>query len=56
MSIHIKESHKGRLHENLGVPKGKKIPAAALERAIHSSSGALRKQAQFAKNARSWKH
>jgi hypothetical protein len=52
----IKPSHKGRLHANLGVPAGQKIPAAKLETAKHSKSPAIRKQANFAANARKWKH
>ena len=54
MAINIKPSHKGRLHENLGVAKGKKIPAERLESAKHSKNAAVRKQANFALNARKW--
>jgi hypothetical protein len=53
---HIKPSHQGRLHRNLGVPQGQRIPAATLEAASHSTSAAIRKQAAFAKAARSWNH
>jgi hypothetical protein len=56
MSIHIKPSHKGLLHEKLGVAQGKHIPASKIERAEHSSSPALRKEAQFAENASHWHH
>lgn len=52
MAIQIKPSHKGLLHKKLGVPQGKKIPAARLEKAEHSKSPALRKEARFAKNAK----
>lgn len=55
-SIHIKKSHQGMLHEDLGVAKGKKIPVAAIEKAAHSSDPATRKRAQFALNARKWNH
>lgn len=53
--IHIKAANKGKLHKQLGVAKGKKIPAADL--AIKpSDSPATRKRKTFAKNARKWNH
>lgn len=53
--IHIKESRKGLLHKDLGVPQGKKIPASKL--AIKSSDGpAIRKRKQFAINAKKFNH
>ena len=52
--IHIKASHKGLLHEKLGVPQGQPIPAGKIKSAEHSSSPALRKEAQFADNAKKW--
>lgn len=54
MTIKIKPSHKGLLHKKLGVPQGNPIPVAKLEKAAHSKSPALRKEAQFALNARMW--
>lgn len=54
MGIMIKPSHKGLLHKKLGVPQGKKIPAAKLDKALKSKSPALRKEANFAKNAKEW--
>jgi hypothetical protein len=54
--IHIKASHKGRLHTALGVPQGQRIPAGKLARARHSSSMALRRMANFATNAKSFSH
>jgi hypothetical protein len=56
MSIRIKPSHRGRLHEKLGVPANKPIPPGKLAAALHSKSEELRSEAQFAKNAKSWKH
>ncbi len=53
--IHIKPENKGLLHKELGVPEGKKIPEAKLEKAKHSSSAAERKRATFAENAKHWK-
>jgi hypothetical protein len=43
--MHMK---KGALHEELGVPKGKKIPAKKLEKAEHSKNPKLKKRAQLA--------
>ena len=54
--IHIKPSHKGLLHKNLGVKKGKKIPLSKLMAAKHSESPAERKRATFALNAKHWAH
>lgn len=56
MSIHIKKSHVGRLHEDLGIPKGEKIPAKKLEQAKNSGSAAERKRALFAINASHFLH
>jgi putative heme iron utilization protein len=56
MAIHIKPENKGKLHANLGVPSGQKIPVSRLESAKHSSSAAVRKRATFAMNARHWHH
>ncbi len=52
--IHIKPSHKGRLHAALGVPQGHPIPAAKIAAAKNSASPAVRKEATFAQNARRW--
>ena len=54
--IHIKKSHKGLLHKKLGVPQGQKIPASRLAAAKRSKSPALRKEANFAINAKGFKH
>jgi oligoendopeptidase F len=54
--IKIKPSHKGLLHKNLGVAKGKKLTVAQEEKAKSSKSPAVRKRATFALNARSWNH
>lgn len=56
MGIRIKPSRKGSLHKALGVPKGKKISEKKLEKAEHSKNPKLRKKAQFAENAKKWKH
>ena len=54
--IHIKPENKGKLHETMGVPEGKKIPLAALEKEKSSDDPATRKRANFAINARKWHH
>ncbi len=56
MTIAIKPSHRGLLHRSLGIAMRHKIPAAALEKAAHSKDPAMRKRAQFALNAKKWKH
>lgn len=56
MSIHIKKSHRGLLHKNLGVAQGKPISASKLAKAKNSKSAAVRKRATFAQNARGWTH
>jgi hypothetical protein len=50
VGIHIKPSHKGLLHEDLGIPQGQPIPRAKEEAAKHSSNPAVRKRANFALN------
>ncbi len=53
--IHIKKSHEGLLHKDLGVKKGEKIPASKLK--IKSTdSEAVRKRKQFALNAKKFHH
>jgi hypothetical protein len=56
MAIHIKPSHKGLLHKNLGISSKKGIPLKSLVKAKQSSSPAVRKRATFALNARKWNH
>ena len=52
----IKPSHKGLLHNDLGISPGKKIPLSSMLKAVHSADSAERKRAQFAVNARKWDH
>ena len=54
MAIHIK--HPGLLHKKLHIRKGAKIPLNILEKEVHSKSPAMRREAQFALNARKFKH
>lgn len=55
MAIMIKKANRGKLHKALGVKKGTKIPASKL--AIKKTdSPAVKKEKQFALNAKKWKH
>lgn len=56
MAIKIKPSHKGLLHRRLNIPEGKPIPLNTLLRAKHAKSAEERKEANFAVNARKFKH
>jgi len=46
--------HKGKLHRELGVPVGKKIPAKRLEQAEHSKKPAVRRDAKRAETMKKW--
>lgn len=54
--IHIKPSHKGLLHKDLGVPSGQPIPTSKLRSAVHSSNPKVRRRAIFAQNAKRFNH
>lgn len=41
--------HPGKLHKELGVAEGKKIPAKKLEKAEHSKNPTIRREANLAK-------
>lgn len=47
---------KGKLHRELGVPVGKKIPPAKLAAAEKSSKPEVRRDAIRAKTMEGWKH
>lgn len=47
--------HPGALHEELGVPQGKKIPEAKLEKAAHAG-GKLGQRARFAETLKGLPH
>ncbi len=51
MKIKVKE---GALHDQLDLPRDKKIPAAELERLKNSKNPRTRKRVQFALSARRW--
>jgi hypothetical protein len=46
--------HPGALHKSLHVAKGKKIPAAKLNKALHSKNTSLRAKANLAKTLKSF--
>lgn len=48
--VHIKPSHRGRLHRDLGIPEGKPIPMAKKLAAKKSPNPRIRKEANFAVN------
>lgn len=54
MAIKIKPENKGKLREELGVPKGKNIPSKTLNAAEKTASPAEKKRIVFAKNAKEW--
>ncbi len=45
----IPKSHRGKLHKELGVPIGEKIPAKKLAKAAKSKSPTIRKEVALAK-------
>jgi oligoendopeptidase F len=47
---------KGKLHRELGVAEGEKIPAKKLSSALHSKSTEVRNDAIRAKTMMGWKH
>ncbi len=51
----LNPNNKGDLHRRTRTPKGKKIPAAKLEKALHSKDPKTRHEAQFAENVRKGK-
>jgi hypothetical protein len=47
---------KGKLHEELGVPKDEKIPMSKLQKALHSKNTEVRNDAIRAKTMEGWNH
>lgn len=47
---------KGKLHREIGVPAGQKIPAAKLASAVHSKNPEIRRDAIRAKTMEGWSH
>ena len=48
--------HKGKLHRELGIPEGQKIPQDRLAKAEHSSNPEVRRDAIRAKTMEGWHH
>lgn len=48
--------HKGKLHRELGIPEGQKIPASRLASAERSSNPEVKRDAIRAKTMEGWKH
>ena len=55
MAIRIKPSHKGLLHKNLGVKKGKKLTSKQIA-VKPGDSTAVKRRKIFAQNAKKWHH
>jgi hypothetical protein len=47
---------RGKLHRELGIPEGQKIPAGRLASAEHSSNPEVRRDAIRAKTMEGWRH
>ena len=47
---------KGKLHREIGVPEGEKIPAAKLEAAEHSENPEIKRDAKRAETMEKWHH
>jgi hypothetical protein len=56
MAINIKPSHAGRFHRWAGVPEGQPIPAGKIAEGLRSKDPHVRQMANFARNARHFKH
>ena len=54
--LHKAIKHPGALHRDLGVPQGKKIPAAKLAKATHSSNPKVAERARLAETMKGFKH
>lgn len=46
--------HPGKLHRELGVKQGEKIPSKKLTKAMHSKNPTIRKEANLAKTLKSF--
>ena len=47
---------KGKLHREMGIPVGEKIPAGKLRSATHSSNPEIRRDAIRAETMKKWHH
>jgi hypothetical protein len=56
MAIHINPAHKGKFARAVGKKPGTPISGSDIRKGLNSSSGTERKEANFAKVARTWNH
>lgn len=56
MAIKINPANKGKLRAATGTKKGQKIPVSKLQDMKKNGTPAEKKRANFALNARKWKH
>jgi len=56
MAINIKPSHEGRFHRDVGKSVDQPITEADIQQGLHSEDPAVRRRANFARNARKWHH
>ena len=54
--IHINPANKGKLRKATGAKKGANIPVAKLQDLKKNGTPAEKKRANFALNAKKWKH
>jgi oligoendopeptidase F len=54
--INIKPSNAGKLRRSTKTKKGSKIPVSTLKKLKNSKNPKTRRRANFALNARKWKH
>jgi hypothetical protein len=47
---------KGKLHREMGIPVGQKIPAQRLKAATHSSNPSIKRDAIRAETMKGWHH
>ena len=47
---------KGKLHREMGIPEGQKIPSDRLRKATHSKDPEIRRDAIRAETMKKWKH
>lgn len=47
---------KGKLHREIGVPEGEKIPEKKLEAAAHSENPEIKRDAERAQTMKKWDH
>lgn len=46
---------KGKLHRELGIPEGEKIPASKMKRGLHSRNPEVKRDAERAETMKGWR-